>query len=197
MKKILSLMMAAALMIGFTACEKDDDGPGGGNGGNIFQVGNKTYTIGAACCYWGNEDGYVWYDLWFANKKFWDNEGNWILPDEERANGFEINVYDLYVDDDTDTPGKIKDGTYTFVGDYDYGDLVHDGSSDYGFYDENGIFQDDYIEFGQGNVYESNLVIEVKNISGNIYEIKATGGVDENGNAINIYYKGEVNMYID
>lgn len=196
MKKILTLMMAAALMIGFTACEKDDNGPGGGgNGANIFQVGNKTYTIGAACCYWGDEDGYVWYDLWFTNKQLWDNEGNWNLPDEEYANAFEINVYDLFAD--TDTPGKIKDGTYTFIGDSDYRDLVHSGSSDFGFYDENGIFQYDYIEFGQGNVDESNLVIEVKNISGNIYEIKATGGVDPNGNAINIYYKGKVDIYED
>ena len=194
MKKILTLMMAAALMIGFTACEKDDGGPGGGNGGNIFQLGNKTYTIGAACCYWGiDDDGYVYYDMWFANKQLWNDEGNWNLPSEEYVNAFEINVYDLYAD--TDTPSKIKDGTYTY--DYDYGDLVHDGSSDYAFYDENGIFQDEYIEFGQGYVDKSNLVIEVKNISGNIYEIKATGGVDENGNAINIYYKGEVDMFED
>lgn len=193
MKKILTLMMAAALMIGFTACEKDDDGPGGGNGGNIFQIGNKTYTIGAACCFWDIEDEYVCYDMWFANKQLWNDEGNWYLPPEECVNGFEINVYDLFVDDDTDTPGKIKDGTYTLS--YDYGDLVHDGTSDYAFYDENGDFSEDWIEFGQADVDESNLVIKVKNISGNIYEITATGGVDENGNAINIYYKGEVDMF--
>lgn len=191
MKKILTLMMTAALMIGFTACEKDDDGPGGGNGGNIFQIGNKTYTIGAACCYWGDIDGYVEYDMWFANKQLWNDEGSWNLPPEECVNGFEINVYTLFAD--PYTPGKIKDGTYTLG--YDYGDLVHSGSSDYGFYDENGDFADDYIEFGQEYVNKSNLVIKVKNISGNIYEITATGGVDENGNAINIYYKGEVDMF--
>lgn len=194
MKKILTLMMAAALMIGFTACEKDDDGPGGGNGGNIFQIGNKTYTIGAACCYLDIEDGYVCYNMWFANKQLWNDEGNWdFLPREECVNGFEINVYDLYADNGT--PGKIKDGTYTY--DYDYGDLVHSGSSDYAFYDENGDLADEYTEFGQEYVDESNLVIKVKNISGNIYEITATGGVDENGNAINIYYKGEVDMFED
>jgi hypothetical protein len=194
MKKILTLMMAAALMIGFTACEKDDDGPGGGNGGNIFQIGNKTYTIGAACCYWGTEDGYVWYDMWFANKQLWNDEGNWPDGDDIfNPNGFVINVYDLCADNGT--PGKIKDGTYTLG--YDYGDLVHSGNSDYALYDENGDFADDYIEFGQEYVDESNLVIKVKNISGNIYEITATGGVDENGNAINIYYKGEVDMFED
>ena len=45
------------------------------------------------------------------------------------------------------------------------------------------------LEFGQDDVEESELVIEVKHISGNIYEIKFTGGVDESGNPVSGYQR--------
>ena len=179
-------MIAAALMIGFTACENDDNGK---DTPNILQIGDETYEIGASCCYWVVEDGSITYDLWLTNKKLWNNVGNWELPLEELVNGFEVNLYDLFVIGAT-TPGEIVSGTYT----YENGNLQHDGCSDYGFYDENGHFNE-YIEFGQNHVDESMLVIEVNHISGNIYEIKFTGGVDERGNPVSGYYKGEIDMF--
>ena len=71
---------------------------------------------------------------------------------------------------------------------------AHPGLNTHIFYDENGNFGD-YIEFGQENVEASKLEIEIKHINGNIYEIKFTGGVDEEGNSVNGYYKGEVDMF--
>lgn len=184
-------MIAAALMIGFTACEKDDNGK---DQPNILKIGDRTYEIGAACCYWGIYDDYSNYDLWFTNKKLWNSQGNWDLPDSECANGFEVNVYDLFAPANIE-PGKIREGKYTYSSNSDEV-FVHDGYSDYGFYDENGNFGD-YIEFGQEYVEASKLEIEIKHINGNIYEIKFTGGVDERGNSVNGYYKGEVDMFED
>ena len=189
MKKILTLMIAAAMMIGFTACEKENEK----EKPNTLQIGDRTYEIGASCCYWAIEDEWSFYDLWFTNKKLWDNQGSWELPESECANGFEVNVYDLWVIGAD--PGKIASGTYTYSEDVE-ANFAHDGSSDYGFYDENGNFGD-YIEFGQEYVEASKLEIEIKHINGNIYEIKFTGGVDEEGNSVNGYYKGEVDMFED
>lgn len=190
MKKILTLMIAAALMIGFTACEKDDSGKNGGKETNALHVGDKTYKIGASCCYCYEYGEYSYYSLWFANKKTWNNDGHWPEDDAIYANGFEINIYDLYVT--SATPGQITTGKYTYS--EESGNFTHTGESDYCFYDENGD-SDGYIEFGQFYVEESNLVIEVKHISGNIYEIKFTGGVDESGNPVSGYYKGKVDTF--
>lgn len=189
MKKFLTLMIAAALMISFTACEKDDNGK---DLPNILKIGDRTYEIGAACCYWGIEDDISVYDLWFTNKKLWNSQGNWELPDSEYANGFEVNIYNLFAQGAT--RGEIASGKYTYSTEGKC--PAHDGLSDYGFYDENGNFGD-YIEIGQGEVEASNLVIEIKHINGTIYEIKFTGGVDERGNSVNGYYKGEVDIYED
>ena len=98
-------MIAAALMIGFTACEKDDNGK---DQPNILKIGDRTYEIGASCCYWETYDEYVIYDMWFANKKLWSDKGNW--PEEvDNPNGFEINVYNLAAIGAA--PGKISSGT--------------------------------------------------------------------------------------
>lgn len=190
MKKILTLMIAAAMMIGFTACEKEnkeEEKP------NILQIGDRTYEIGASCCYLAIEDGWSFYDLWFTNKKLWNSQGSWELPDSEYANGFEVNVYDLAAIGAD--PAKIASGTYTYSENAEV-NFSHDGFSDYGFYDENGNFNG-YIEFGQDNVAESKLVIKVKHINDNIYEIEFTGGVDERGNPVSGYYKGVIDMFED
>ena len=189
MKKILTLMIAAAMMIGFTACEKEnkeEEKP------NILQIGDRTYEIGASCCYWAIEDEWSFYDLWFTNKKLWNSQGSWEMPDSECANGFEVNIYDLL--SQGATRGEIASGKYTYS--TEVINFAHDGSSDYGFYDENGNFGD-YIEFGQEYVADSKLVIKVKHINDNIYEIEFTGGVDERGNPVSGYYKGAIDMFED
>lgn len=185
MKKILTLMIAAAMMIGFTACEKENEK----EKPNSFQIGDKTYEIGASCCYLETYDEYIVYDMWFANKQLWSDKGNWP-EDIDNANGFEVNVYNFAALGAA--PGKIASGTYIYS--QDEGNFIHDGFSDYGFYDENGNFGD-YIEFGQDTVAESKLVIKVKHINDNIYEIEFTGGVDEKGNPVSGYYKGAIDMF--
>jgi hypothetical protein len=187
MKRFLFILTLA--LVALAGCKKDpapeQDLP------DILQIGDRTYEIGAACCYWGQDYGYTDYDIWFANKKVWDDEGMW--PNESNnANGFEVNLYAIYADGAT--PGEIAAGKYTYSA--EPGNFVHDGDSDYGFYDENGDLSE-YIEFGQYFVEESELVIEVKHISGNIYEIRFSGGVDSKGNPVSGYYKGEIDMFED
>ena len=190
MKRILFILTLA--LVALAGCKKDPapepDIP------DTLQIADRTYEIGAACCYYSTDSGYTDYDLWFANKKLWNDVGNWPVDpkDLDNPNGFEVNVYRLSVKGAT--PGEIASGTYTYSA--EYGSFVHDGRSDYGFYDENGN-PNEYFEFGQDDVEESDLVIEIKHISGNIYEIKFTGGVDERGNSISGYYKGEVDIFED
>ena len=45
---------------------------------------------------------------------------------------------------------------------------------------------------GQSYVPKSKLVIEVKHVSDNIYEIEFTGAVDYDGNTVSGYYKGAI-----
>jgi hypothetical protein len=186
MKRILFILTLA--LVALAGCKKDPapepDLP------DTLQIADRTYEIGAACCYFTTGSEYTEYDLWFANKKLWTDVGNW--PDDiDNSNGFEVNVYNLFVKGAT--PGEIASGTYTYLPNGE-GNFVHDGFSDYGFYAENGNFNG-YLEFGQGYVEESELVIEIKHISGNIYEIKFTGGVDVRGNPVSGYYKGEVDIF--
>ena len=49
-----------------------------------------------------------------------------------------------------------------------------------------------WIDMGQSYVPKSKLVIEVKHVSDNIYEIEFTGAVDYDGNTVRGYYKGAI-----
>ena len=189
MKKLFTLLLAVAAMISFTACEKDDNGK---DLPNILQIGDKTYELGAACVYSLkslDQETYR-YDIFVTNKVYWDNTGYW--PDEDiYANAVEVNLYYLY------GPGsltRMPDGKYVYPTTGEES-LTHDGSSDYMICDETGKGQ--WTCCGQDNVENSKLEIEIKHINGNIYEIKFTGGVDERGNSVNGYYKGEVDMFED
>jgi hypothetical protein len=186
MKRILFILTLA--LVALAGCKKDPapepDLP------DTLQIADRTYEIGAACCYFSTDSEYTKYDLWFTNKKLWTDVGDWPEDIDNSNGGFEVNVYNLVAIGAA--PGEIAAGKYTYS--TEPGNFVHDGFSDYGVYDENGHFGD-YIEFGQSHVEESELVIEIKHISGNIYEIKFTGGVDERGNTVSGYYKGVVDIF--
>ena len=192
MKKHWTLIIAAALMLGFTACEndKEKDLP------NTFQVGKTTYNLGAAICYTNSEaePGLTSYDLYITDKVHWDSNGNWSEIRSDYANSIEINIYKLYVQNGSTT--QIPDGKYIYSASRE--NMTHTGRSDYFLYKADGSgYVDDYINFGQNDVTASKLVIEVKHINNNIYEIKITGGVDEYGNSVNGYYKGAISVYED
>ena len=192
MKKHWTLIIAAALMLGFTACEndKEKDLP------NTFQVGKTTYKLGAAICYTNSEaePGLTSYDLYITDKVHWNSDGNWSDIRSDYANSIEINIYKLYVQNGSTT--QIPDGKYIYSASRE--NMTHTGRSDYFLYKADGSgYVDDYINFGQNDVTASKLVIEVKHINSNIYEIKITGGVDEYGNSVNGYYKGAISVYED
>ena len=86
----------------------------------------------------------------------------------------------------------LPDGKYTFGKEYE--GFRHSGDSDYMFYDKWGT-PGRWIDMGQNYVQKSKLVIEVKHINGNIYEIEFTGAVDYDGNTVSGYYKGIVDFF--
>ena len=193
MKKHWTLIIAAALMLGFTACEndKEKDLP------NTFQVGKTTYNLGAAICYTNSEaePGLTSYDLYLTDKVRWDSNGNWFDSEEsDLANSIEINIYKLFVQNGSTT--QIPDGKYIYSASRE--NMTHTGRSKYFLCKADGsAYEEGYIEFGQNDVAASKLVIEVEHFNSNIYEIKITGGVDEYGNSVNGYYKGAISVYED
>ena len=96
MKKFLTLMIAAALMIGFTACEKDDNGK---DLPNEIIIGSESYTLNAACCYCYTDPDYetLEYEFWLTDRRYWNDNGDWLIEDSNYANGLEVNLYNLYV----------------------------------------------------------------------------------------------------
>ena len=189
MKKLLTLMLAAAAMISITACEKD----GGEDLPNEIVIGSDAYNLSGAICYCYIHPDYetVEYDFYLTDKVYWDNNGNWEDEDSYYANGVEVNIYNLYAKGVAE--GKLPTGKFTYGDSWE--NFKHSGSTDYTLNDENGYTN--WIEFGQEYVEESKLTIEIKHIKGNIYEIKLTGGVDENGKPVNGYYKGEFDIVVD
>ncbi len=185
MKKLFTLMIAVAAMISFTACEKDGNEP---ELPNEIVIGTKTYPLGGAVSYFYASEKL--YNLWFADKVYWDKNGDWTEDDSKYANGIEVNVYELFADGIT--KGSLPTGRFIYSD--SFANMTHSGYSDYMLYNETGNGEG-WSEFGQENVQESKLVIEIKHIKGNIYEIIFTGGVDENGNAVNGYYKGAVDIF--
>lgn len=131
-----------------------------------------------------NGSGMYFYDmLFYDNDTPYDADGNFV------PGVFATNIYYLCSNDSSASLTRIPDGTYLYKEFYiadDLEDMKHNGYSDYLVNIDDG----DWIEFGQESVSESQLVITVKHVSGDIYEIEWTGGVDENGNAVNGYYKG-------
>ena len=191
MKKLLTLMIAAAAMISFTACEKENNEkvlP------NEFTIGMDTYALGAAICncYVYDNQEMTEYNIWLTDKVHWDANGDWEdVNATNYSNSFETNVYDLYAKGVAE--GSMPTGKFTYSLNDEH--LTHNGYSDYLVYDENGDY-DEYIEFGQYNVESSKLEIEIKHICNNIYELKLTGGVDVFGNAVSGYYKGAFDIHV-
>lgn len=145
------------VILSLTSCEKGKEG----DLPNTLKVGNKTYTLGAACCYSYEINGINKYNLFLAHKTIWNNIGDWVSSSQTYANGSSLD--------------ELPDGNYAY-GD-EYKDHTHSGDSDYMFYDNNGK-PGRWIDMGQDYVKTSKLAIEVKHISDKIYEIKFTGPVD-------------------
>ena len=187
MKKFLIFIFAAIVMTSFTACEKDK----GGDLPNTLEIGDKTYTIGAACCFSYEINGINKYNLFFANGVLWDNNGDWVSSkNSSRSDGFEVNLHYLYANGSS--LDVLPDGKYTYGKEYE--NFRHSGDSDYMFCDKWGE-QGRWIDMGQNYVQKSKLAIEVKHISDNIYEIEFTGAVDYDGNTVSGYYKGIVDFF--
>ena len=186
MKKFLTFIVAAIVMASFTACEKDK----GGDLPNTLEIGNKTYTIGAACCFSYEIQGINKYNLFFADGVLWNNNGDWVSTNNARADGFEVNLHYLYANGPS--LDVLPDGKYTYGKEYE--NFRHSGDSDYMFCDKWGG-PGRWIDMGQNYVPKSKLVIEVKHISDNIYEIEFTGAVDYDGNTVSGYYKGAIDFF--
>ena len=185
MKKFLIFIVAAIVMANFTACDKKEaDLP------NTLEIGDKTYTIGAACCFSYEIQGINKYNLFFSDRLLWNNNGDWVSSGNSYANGFEVNLHYLYANGSS--LDELPEGKYTFG--KEYVSSTHSGDSDYMFYDKWGS-PGRWVDMGQNYVQKSKLVIEVKRISDKIYEIEFTGAVDYDGNAVNGYYKGTVDFF--
>ena len=185
MKKFLIFIVAAIVMANFTSCDKKDaDLP------NTLKIGDKTYTIGAACCFSYEINGINKYNMFFANSVLWNNNGDWISANNARADGFEVNLHYLYANGSS--LDVLPDGKYVFGKEYE--NFRHSGDSDYMFCDKWGG-PGRWVDMGQNYVPKSKLEIEVKRITDKIYEIEFTGAVDYDGNTVNGYYKGAVDFF--
>ena len=185
MKKFLILVAAAIVMANFTSCDKKDaDLP------NTLKIGDKTYTIGAACCFSYEIQGINKYNLFFSDRMIWDNNGDWIPSGNVYSNGLEVNLHYLYANGSS--LDELPDGKYSFG--KENKSFTHSGDSDYMFYDKWGG-PGRWVDMGQNYVDKSKLEIEVKRISGKIYEIEFTGAVDYDGNTVSGYYKGAVDYF--
>ena len=180
-------MLAVAAMISFTACEKDG---GDEKLPNEFILGSESHALGNAICYYHFDTDYQIdeFDLWLTDRLYWNTNGDWYFDSSKYANGLQVNLYWIYGKDVA--KGSLPTGKFTYSD--TPGNLKHDGRADYYFSDENG--DGNTIEFGQDSVRSSQLVIEIKHIKGNIYEIIFTGGLDEYGNPVNGYYRGAVDI---
>ena len=186
MRKFIILLVAAILMTGFTACQKEKEG----DLPNKLYIGKKSYTMAAACCYSYEYQNINKYNLFFTHRLNWNKNGDWVSYNDAYANGFEVNLHYLHAQGTS--LDMLPDGEYTF--DNDAGSFTHSGESDYMFYDKNGK-PGRWIDMGQSYVGKSKLIIEIKHISDKTYEIKFTGATDYDGNAVSGYYKGEVDFY--
>lgn len=180
MKKFLMFLAAAAMMINFSSCGNDDGGDGDDKK-NYCKIGSTTYDLNYADFYIGSEgpsDEFAEYDIYFAEDATpYDSEGHWE-PD-----GLVVNLYSLYADKSAATEGQMYSGTYNYSAELTA--MSHDGCSTYWLTDDN-------IDFGQTLIPESQLVIKINHVSGNVYEIEWSGAIDGDGNAVSGYYKGPV-----
>ena len=92
MKKFLIFILTAVVILSLTSCEKGKEG----DLPNTLKVGNKTYTLSAACCYSYEINGINKYNLFFAHKTIWNNIGDWVSSAQTYANGYEVNLLYLY-----------------------------------------------------------------------------------------------------
>ena len=112
MKKFLIFIVAAIVMANFTSCDKKDaDLP------NTLKIGDKTYTIGAACCFSYEIQGINKYNLFFTNTLVWNKNGDWSSSANTFANGFEVNLHYLYANGSS--LDELPDGKYTFGKEYE------------------------------------------------------------------------------
>ncbi len=184
MKKFLTFLAAAAVLFNLSAC-KDDDGGEGDPKPNQMTIGSQTHELrfGEVVV-----DHYV-NGMYLYNMFFYDNDTPYDADGDPVSGVFATNIYSLFSNNSSASLTRIPDGTYVYKEMYsadDIEDMKHNGYSDYIV----SIDDEEWIEFGQDSVSESQLVITVKHVSGDIYEIEWTGGVDQNGNAVNGYYKG-------
>jgi hypothetical protein len=186
MRKFIILLVAAILMTGFTSCKKDKDG----DLPNTLTIGTKTYKIGAACCYSYEIQNINKYNLFLTNKITWNYNGDMTTNSSTYVNGYEINLHYLYANGSS--LNELPSGRYKYGDEYE--SFTHSGDSDYMFYDANGK-PGRWIDMGQSYAKNSKLVIDVKHINDNIYEIKFSGAVDYDGKTVNGHYKGEVYFY--
>ena len=180
MKKFLMFLAAAAMMINFSSCGNDDGGDGDDKK-NYCKIGSTTYDLNYADFYIdteGSSDEFAEYDIYFAEDATpYDTGGEWA-PD-----GLVVNLYYLYADKSAATEGQMYSGTYNYSEELTA--MSHDGYSCLRMSDGN-------VRIGQEFVSESQLVVKINHVSGDVYEIEWSGAIDEDGNAVSGYYKGPV-----
>ena len=186
-------MLAAAAMISFTACEKDGDEDGNDERlVNEMKIGDKSYPLAGGCCYYwmyDEEEQITRYEIYLSNHA---NEPGFVDGPQSR-----VNICYLYA---KNTNQEIMpSGPYpykTIVDDIPAVGRYHNGMSAYVLYDDNSN-SGYWIKFGQKGSGASELEINVKHISGNIYEITFTNGYNGYGSTVRGHYKGEINMIND
>ncbi|MBR6831601.1 MAG: hypothetical protein IKM58_05945 [Tidjanibacter sp.] len=169
MKKFLTFLAAAAMLIGFSACSDDDDDD---DKANYVKIGTTTHDLKGALCWWweSSHDGFYGFDIYF------NEEDNF----SDSYDGFSINAYSFYCD--TPTP---KSGTYTIIGDdvadmYHTGCLEHTNNYNTGYWDEGTMSS-----------------LSINDLGNGIYEFFISGKAEDNTTPIEIYYKGKVTFVED
>ena len=179
-------MIAVAAMISFTACEKEamDDVP------SYIQIGEKTHYLGGAVGYFNqNSEGVKRFYLSLTDKVYWDDNGDWHIP-IGGSQKIEVNLSTLAAKNVE--AGKLPEGKFTYSEEIE--NLKHTGFAEYKI-SESPETLNPFVFFGQAEVAESQLVIEIKHVKDKVYEIKFTGGIDQEGNAVSGHYQGIVDIF--
>jgi hypothetical protein len=172
----LALLLVAILGLAVSGCKKDDAEA------NYLQVGDTTIVLNDGNIKYYGIYGTATYnfDIDFVSPEIVLSSGSDGVTPTYTGTGSKI-----YFETYTGSATELLSGSYTFLDDGNYSD----GTFDYSHYAFDYNSSD-----GGTRVYIENGTLTVKALGGYKYDIKYSG-LDENGVAVKMHYKGTLTYY--